>query len=239
MYVSTHEVCGVHLHVFVQVHNTNTRPCAYVDIFIHLSENQICWCRPVALVRLHQRWCSMIIVTGWISVAREHSIIFNSCVLLCLSTTRIRSNIRRTTFAYDLNHLIKLIVSRTLGSWNKSVNIVVLFQLALIQTRHVIASLQKIYPKEKFEIRKWRHAQYAALFFYTLEYYYRIQIGELKNKLRNNEQTQNTKYLQFIIIISITLVIHIVCYFFVSNIQFYLLTISDYFFILSEVQRLR
>lgn len=30
-----------------------------------------------------------------------------------------------------------------------------LFQLALIQTRHVIASLQKIYPNEKFEIREF------------------------------------------------------------------------------------
>lgn len=30
-----------------------------------------------------------------------------------------------------------------------------MFQLALIQTKHVIASLQKIYPKEKFEIRKF------------------------------------------------------------------------------------
>ncbi len=29
-----------------------------------------------------------------------------------------------------------------------------MLQLALIQTKHVIASLQKLYPKEKFEIRK-------------------------------------------------------------------------------------
>lgn len=30
------------------------------------------------------------------------------------------------------------------------------FQLALIQTKHVIGRLQKLYPKQKFEIRKWK-----------------------------------------------------------------------------------
>lgn len=39
-----------------------------------------------------------------------------------------------------------------------------LFQLALIQTKHVVGRLQKLYPKQKFEIRKWK---FSSINIYT------------------------------------------------------------------------
>lgn len=48
--------------------------------------------------------------------------------------------------------LVQLFLQKTTTANNKT--ICSFFQLALVQTKHVIASLQKLYPKQKFEIRK-------------------------------------------------------------------------------------